>query len=129
MMLLQRSRRSAHRSPASALWLAAGAVLVAATLAPALTGAEAQTRRRKPITHTVVMEGTSFEPAALTVTLGDSIEWVNRDFFPHTATASDAFDSGIVPAGKSWTHTPAEKGEASYACTLHPTMKGTLRVK
>jgi len=129
MMLLRRPRRGAHRSRAGALRLAAVAVLAAAALAPALTGAGAQTTKRKPATHTVVMEGTSFEPAALTVTLGDSIEWVNKDFFPHTATASDAFDSGIVPAGKSWTHTPAEKGEASYACTLHPTMKGTLRVK
>jgi plastocyanin len=122
------SRRSA-RTLSAALWLSAIAAIVAAAVVAALSGDAGGSTTRKPVTHTIVMEGTSFEPAAITVTLGDSVVWVNKDFFPHTATADGVFDSSLVPAGKSWTYTPATKGDVAYVCTLHPTMKGTLRVR
>ena len=41
-----------------------------------------------PATHTVTMEAVSFKPESLTVKAGDSIVWVNKDPFPHTATAA-----------------------------------------
>ncbi|HEX6212694.1 MAG TPA: cupredoxin family copper-binding protein [Methylomirabilota bacterium] len=83
-----------------------------------------------PATHTVVIEGMRFVPEVLTVKAGDTVVWVNRDLFPHTATAeSDAFDSGLIAADSSWRHTPAAQGEFPYVCTYHPTMTGTLRVE
>ena len=84
----------------------------------------------KPTTHTVVMEGTRFQPDALTVKAGDSIVWVNKDYFPHTATSQAAgFDSGRLDVGQSWTYLAAKKGEFAYTCTFHPPMKATLRVE
>jgi plastocyanin len=84
----------------------------------------------KPATHTVVMQAVGFQPVALTVAAGDAIVWVNKDPFPHTATSkAGGFDSGTIDAGKSWKVTVRKKGEFGYVCTLHPTMKGTLRVK
>ena len=122
--------RGARSRTARALWLSAAAALLAAALfALAAAAAGAETKTRKPVTHTIVMEGTSFTPAALTITAGDSVRWLNKDFFPHTATAKDRFDSGIILAGQAWTHTPEKKGEVPYVCTLHPTMTGTLRVR
>ena len=73
------------------------------------------------------MEAVSFQPEALTVRVGDSVVWVNKDPFPHTATAS-SFDSKVILAEKSWKHTPKAPGEFPYVCILHPTMKATLRV-
>lgn len=84
--------------------------------------------RSHPRTHTVLMEGMEFRPEALTVRVGDSIVWVNKDLVPHTAT-TDRFDSGTIPAGKSWKYTVGAKGEFPYGCTFHPTMRGALRVK
>jgi len=81
-----------------------------------------------PSTHTVRMEATSFQPADLAVRVGDTVVWRNEDPFPHTAT-STAFDSKVVAAGGSWRYTPRAKGAFDYVCTLHPTMKGTLRVE
>jgi plastocyanin len=52
---------------------------------------------------------------------------VNRDPFPHTATSAK-FDSKDIAPGASWTFTAKAPGELPYVCTLHPTMKGTLRV-
>lgn len=81
-------------------------------------------------THTVTMEATAFAPATLTVKKGDRVVWVNKDPFPHTATASaKAFDSGSVAAGKSWTYVAAKPGSFDYVCTFHPTMKGKLVVE
>jgi plastocyanin len=83
-----------------------------------------------PSTHTVVMDGTGFEPANLKIKTGDTVEWVNKDPFPHTATSKErGFDSKEIDAGKSWKHTFSAKGEFPYACTLHPTMKATLSVE
>ena len=84
----------------------------------------------RPATHTVVMEATAFTPATLTVAPGDTVVWVNKDPFPHTATSEPGkFDSGSVDAGKSWKFTARTKGAFDYVCTFHPTMKGTLQVK
>jgi len=107
------------------------AVVLAALLS--LSGAAraaADAPAPKPVTHTVTIEGTSFSPATLTVHPGDTIVWVNKDFFPHTATSKAAgFDSGTIAADKSWKFKPVKKGTFEYACNFHPTMKATLVVK
>lgn len=80
-------------------------------------------------THTIVIEGMRFQPAALTVKRGDRVVWVNRDVVPHTATASGAVDSPAIAPGASWGATLARRGHHEIVCTLHPTMKASLDVK
>ncbi len=81
-------------------------------------------------THTVPIDGLAFQPPALTVRAGDSIVWINKDPFPHTVTSqAGGFDSHPLQQAQSWTYVASKKGEFSYICTLHPTMKGTLRVE
>jgi plastocyanin len=36
------------------------------------------------------IEGTRVQPEALTVKVGDTVVWVNKDLFPHSATAGEA---------------------------------------
>ena len=87
-------------------------------------------KTQAPKMHTVVMEGTRFEPADLKIAAGDTVIWLNKDPFPHTATAkSGDFDSQEIDVGKSWKNTFKTKGDYAYTCTLHPTMKGTLKVE
>lgn len=84
----------------------------------------------KPTTHTVVIEAVRFDPPELTVNVGDTIVWINHDPFPHTATAvGKNFDSHEIAMGRSWKYTAAQAGVFAYACSLHPTMLGTLRVE
>jgi plastocyanin len=80
-------------------------------------------------THTIAMDGTRFVPETLTVQRGDRVLWVNKDPFPHTATAEGTFDSKSVAAGHSWSYVASKTGEFAYVCTLHPGMKGTLVVR
>jgi plastocyanin len=82
-----------------------------------------------PQTHTIVIEGMRFEPADLTVHPGDTIVWMNKDLFAHTATAEGGFDSRQIDPGGSWRLTLETAGDVSYVCTLHPTMKAILRVR
>ena len=81
-------------------------------------------------THTIVIADMKFVPETLTVKAGDTVVWVNKDFFPHTATAQDkSFDSRDIATNKSWKYVVKKKGSFPYICTLHPTMKATLVVK
>jgi plastocyanin len=80
-------------------------------------------------TRTITIEGFRFEPADLTVHPADTIVWVNKDLFAHTATAQGQFDSGNIDAGGSWRLTAGATGDISYICALHPTMKAVVRVK
>jgi plastocyanin len=79
--------------------------------------------------HTIVIDGTAFAPARVTVQQGDRVTWVNRDPFPHTATAKGTFDSGSIAPAASWTWVAGKRGTYDYLCTLHPTMKARLVVR
>ena len=82
----------------------------------------------KPVKHTVTIEAVAFKPDVVEARPGDSVVWINNDPFPHTVTASGKFDSKEIKPGESWTYKVQQSGEMSYICTLHPTMKATLRV-
>jgi plastocyanin len=69
-----------------------------------------------------------FEPAELVVKRGDRIVWINKDFFPHTATA-ETFDSGKIAPAASWSLLTSKPGVLTYVCALHPTMKAKLIVQ
>jgi plastocyanin len=105
--------------------LAAAAMFVGAWCLVCGAGAVAAA----PVTHTVVLDGVKFEPETLTVKRGETVIWVNKDPFPHTVTAKGAFDSHDIAAGKSWKYAARKAGEYAYVCTLHPNMKGTLKVE
>lgn len=111
--------------------LALAFALAAAGLLLAGVGlAVAAEERTAPRRHTVTIEGNAFRPEDLTVARGDTVVWVNRDFYPHTATASDgSFDSGTIPASESFEQTIEASGDFRYSCTLHPTMRAMLRVR
>ncbi len=73
----------------------------------------------------------SFVPETLTVKKGDKIIFVNKDAVPHTVTASGKFDSGILQTGGSYLldTTKLAAGTYPYACTIHPSIRGTLIVQ
>jgi plastocyanin len=80
--------------------------------------------------HTVVIEGMRFIPAELSVNAGDTVNWKNKDAFPHTVTSEGKqFDSRDIAPGGSWKLVASRRGSIAYVCTLHKTMKGTLSVK
>jgi plastocyanin len=84
---------------------------------------------RKPVTHTVTIDGARFSPADLTVRAGDTIVWVNKDILAHTATARNgAFDSKVIQPGQRWKYVVKRKGDFAYTCSFHP-MDAILKVQ
>ena len=65
----------------------AALALAVAVLSPQGSFARAETAKPTPRTHTVKIEGMAFVPATLEVSVGDTVEWINEDLVPHTATA------------------------------------------
>lgn len=107
-------------------------IAVAAAVSGAMSCASDTSRRsggQAPVTHPVSIEAVSFAPATVTVNRGDSIVWINKDPFPHTATAEGGFDSRALAPDASWAFVASAPGEIHYVCTLHPPMKGTIVVK
>ena len=107
--------------------LSLGVVLFAA--AGALQGAAPGALAAGPAKHAVAIDGSKFEPAAITVKKGETVTWVNKDPFPHTVTSAGKFDSKSIAPGAKWTYRATKPGEFAYICTLHPNMKGTLKVE
>ena len=67
-------------------------------------------------------------PAEASAKVGDTIEWINKDVFAHTATArSGDFDVTIAPK-KTETLVLKKAGTVDYYCRFHPNMKATLIV-
>ena len=78
----------------------------------------------------VIIENLQFNPQSLTVKSGERITWINKDLFPHTATAdARAFDSRAIAPNASWTWVARNPGTYTYVCTFHPTMNGTVTVQ
>lgn len=81
----------------------------------------------RPRTHTIVMEKMRFGPSPAGLRVGDTIVWVNRDLFRHTATARDLFDVDLAP-GASGRTVLGRAGRIAYVCRFHPGMTGVLTV-
>jgi hypothetical protein len=70
-----------------------------------------------------------FSPGSVTIAVGDTVTWNNTGQAPHNATADDgSFKTPTIENGQSASHTFSQAGTFSYICTIHPQMKGTIRV-
>ena len=99
--------------------------LQAASLAFAIAPAAAAAP--KPKTHTIVIDKMKFGAVPASVRVGDTILWVNRDMFRHTATARDkSFNMDLAPKESGRTKV-TQAGAISFYCVYHPGMKGVLK--
>jgi len=79
-------------------------------------------------THVIVVDQMAFSPVTVNLTAGDTVEWVNKDIFVHSATADDgSFDLDLPVNGRAEL-VVKHAGRIAYHCKYHPGMKGELRV-
>jgi plastocyanin len=87
-----------------------------------------------------------YQPASLTVPKGATVTWTNTGSEQHTVTTdsskaiskpnasipsgAQAWDSGLINAGQSFSRTLDTPGTYKYVCTLHESlgMLGTITV-
>jgi plastocyanin len=82
--------------------------------------------------------GKGYDPNPVTVSAGSSLIWDNQDNSLHTATSGNPktatpdgeFDTAVPANQQSKPVTmPAEPGEYTYFCMLHPFLVGTIIVQ
>jgi plastocyanin len=76
----------------------------------------------------ISMENLVIAPAEASAEVGDTIEWVNKDIFVHTATARNGDWDLTIPPKKTVTLVLKKPGSIDYYCRFHPNMKATLTV-
>ena len=90
-----------------------------------VTAAAAPTRAA--VIH-IAASGIAFVPAVVTAHVGDVVEWTNKDFVAHSATAKDGNWDVNLPVGKTGRVTIKKAGVIAYFCRLHPNMTGKIEV-
>jgi plastocyanin len=84
----------------------------------------------KPETMEVKIDNFTFGPAALTVMVGTTITWTNRDDIPHTVVSTDkVFKSKVLDTDEKFSFTFSTPGTFPYFCSIHPKMTGTVVVQ
>lgn len=81
-------------------------------------------------TDTVAIQNFAFSPETITVKVGTKVTWTNKDSAGHTVTGdtSDGPASDTLAQGASYSFTFSKAGTFTYACSIHPDMKGTVIV-
>lgn len=76
----------------------------------------------------ITMENLVISPAEASAKVGDTIEWINKDIFAHTATARNGDWDVTMPPKKTVTSVLKKAGTVEYYCRFHPNMKATLTI-
>ncbi len=79
-------------------------------------------------TVAVTIVNFAFDPVELHIPPGTTVVWTNQDTVPHTATG-EAFDSGNLNQGDSFSFTFNEEGAYPYICNIHQFMQGIVVVE
>src|SRR6478752_7811545 len=74
----------------------------------------------------ITMENLVISPAEASAKVGDTIEWIDKDIFVHTATARNGDWDVAMPPKKTVTLVLKKAGLIDYYCRFHPNMKATL---
>ncbi|UWU94739.1 cupredoxin domain-containing protein [Bradyrhizobium sp. CB1015] len=77
----------------------------------------------------ITMDNLVIAPVEVSAKIGDTITWVNKDVFAHTATARNGDFDVTLPPKKSAISVLKKAGTVEYYCRYHPNMKATLKIE
>ena len=94
--------------------------------------AKTTAQESKPANVEVKIDNFSFGPMNLTVAVGTTVTWINRDDIPHTVVSTDTdktFKSKVLDTDEKFSFTFTKAGTYPYFCSIHPKMTATVIVK
>jgi plastocyanin len=119
-----------QKMPRRSVWVAglATPVLMAMLLVSARSSIRANTEQSATATE-VTIDNFTFRPQMLTVAVGTTVTWTNRDDIPHTVVSDDAvFKSKARDTDEKFSYTFDKAGTYPYHCSIHPKMTGQVVV-
>jgi plastocyanin len=110
----------------------AAVVVLGASALTAPPGNLAVLAAQKAESAQVKIDNFSFGPSTLTVPVGATVTWTNRDDIPHTVTSSDdpkVFKSKVLDTDEKFSFTFTKAGTYPYFCSIHPKMTAKVIVE
>ena len=81
-------------------------------------------------TMEVAIDNFAFGPTDLTVAVGTTVTWTNRDDIPHTVVSTEkVFKSKVLDTDEKFSSTFSTPGTYPYFCSIHPKMTGKVVVQ
>jgi plastocyanin len=78
----------------------------------------------------VKIDNFSFGPQSLTISVGTTVVWTNRDDIPHTVVSTEGvFKSKVRDTDENFSYTFTKAGTYPYFCSVHPKMTGKVVVQ
>ena len=77
----------------------------------------------------VHIDNFTFQPVEMTVKVGQTVTWTNRDDIPHTVVSAGKFRSKTLDTDDKFSFTFTNAGDYKYFCSLHPHMPGMIKVE
>jgi plastocyanin len=106
------------------------ATVMVATLLLATGSPGSSANTAEPASAEVKVDNFSFGPATLTVAVGTTVTWTNRDDIPHTIVSTDkVFKSKVLDTDEKFSFTFSKAGTYPYFCSIHPKMTGSVVVQ
>ena len=114
------------------VWILGLATPVMIAMLLLFAGSSGVTANDRPpaTTAEVKIDNFSFEPQTLSVAVGTTVTWTNKDDIPHTTVSTDGvFKSKVMDTDEKFSYTFAKAGTYPYYCTIHPKMTGKIVVQ
>jgi amicyanin len=119
-----------HRRFAGARLAAGRSVVVAMLSGPVIGAMLAFGAVAAQDANVITIDNFTFSTKELTVAIGSTVKWINRDDIPHTIVAENAaFRSAALDTDDVYSFTFTNAGTFDYLCGLHPLMTGKVIVK
>jgi plastocyanin len=115
------------------VFLASAMVMAAMSLGGIVAehkGFAANAQEKPASTAEVKIDNFVFGPAAITVPVGTTVTWINRDDIPHTVVSTEkVFKSKVLDTDEKFSYAFTKAGEYPYFCSIHPKMTGKIVVQ
>jgi len=89
---------------------------------------QSQSAQTETTANAVTIQNFAFSPASLTIKVGTTVTWTNKDSVTHTVNSA-TFNSGNIAPREKFQFTFSSPGTYAYSCGIHPSMKGTIVVQ
>ncbi len=114
------------------VWVAGLATPVMIAIVLLVAGSPSVTANDQPLAANaeVKIDNFSFGPQTLTILVGATVTWTNRDDIPHTVVSTDGvFKSKVRDTDEKFSYTFTKAGTYPYYCSVHPKMTGKVVVQ
>jgi len=114
------------------VWVGSFTASVVIAIAMLIAGSPSVTASDQPSAAAaeVKIDNFVFGPQTITVPVGATVTWTNKDDIPHTSVSTEGvFKSKVMDTDEKFSYTFTKAGTYSYYCTIHPKMTGKVVVQ